>query len=176
MWSAYMSNRFTRGSAPGRARDASQRPGSFKPGHKKVGGRKKGMPNRISPDFKTAVLAAADRVGMDGKGKDGVVGYFSYLAEQYPAAYCKILSRVIDIEEVYPERSSPTSDQLNADLGEYMRTDCDQLKDALPDEMTIMAMKDPEAFSTAIAVLLPRPTKRRRHRKEYQDQDPYTRR
>ena len=100
-----MSDPFTRGSAPGRARDASQRPGSFKPGHKKVGGRTKGTPNRISADFKTAVLAAADRIGMDGKGKDGVVEYFGYLAERYPAAYCKLVS--------------PTADQLNSDARRY---------------------------------------------------------
>src|SRR5580693_10623737 len=110
-----MSNPFSRGSAPGRARDADQRRGSFKPGHKKVGGRRKGTPNRISADYKQAVLAVADRVGMDAKGNDGVVGYFRYLALQYPAAYCKLLSRIIDIEEVYPQRLSRTSDQLDAD-------------------------------------------------------------
>ena len=37
-----MTNPFNRGSAPGRARDALQRSGSFEPGHKKRGGRKKG--------------------------------------------------------------------------------------------------------------------------------------
>jgi hypothetical protein len=54
-----MTNAFTRGTAPGRERDASQRPGSFKPGHKKLGGRKKGTPNALSVDYKTAVIAAA---------------------------------------------------------------------------------------------------------------------
>lgn len=154
-----MSNPFTRGSAPGRARDASQRPGSFKPGHKKVGGRKKGTPNRISADYKQAVLAAADRVGMDGMGEGGIVGYLCYLALQYPAAYCKLLCRIIDIEEVYPERSSRTADQLDADIGQSIRTDCQQ-SDALIAEMTIMAIKEPGTFGTAIAALLPRPSKR----------------
>ena len=32
-----MTNPFNRGSSPDRARDASQRPGTFKPGHKKLG-------------------------------------------------------------------------------------------------------------------------------------------
>ena len=76
-----MGNPFTRGSAPGRARDASQRPGSFKPGHKKVGGRKKGTPNRISAACKQAIMAVADRIGMDGTGKGGLVGYMRYLAQ-----------------------------------------------------------------------------------------------
>jgi hypothetical protein len=141
-----MSNPFSRGSAPGRARDADQRRGSFKPGHEKVGGRKKGTPNRISADFKTALLAVADRIGMDGKGKDGMVGYFGYIAERYPAAYCKLVSRFIDFEEVYPERSSPTADQLNSDLREDMQTKCNQAKEAPPDEMMIMAIRYPEAF------------------------------
>ena len=162
-----MSNPFTRGSAPGRARDASQRPGSFKPGHKKVGGRKKGTPNRISADYKQAVMAVADRIGMDGTGEGGLVGYTCYLAQQYPGAYCKLLSRIIDIEEVYPERSSRTADQLDADLRQSIRTDGQQSEDALIDELTIMAIKEPEAFSAALAALLPRPSKRRRQSREY---------
>jgi hypothetical protein len=113
----------------------------------------------MSADYKQAVLAVADRVGMDGKGKDGVVGYFRYLALQYPAAYCKLLSRIIDIEEVYPQRLSRTSDQLDADIRQSIRTDCQQ-SDSLIAEMTIMAIKHPEV-SAAIAALLPRPSKRR---------------
>jgi hypothetical protein len=122
--------------------------------------RRKGTPNRISADYKQAVLAVADRVGMDAKGKDGVVGYFRYLALQYPATYCKLLSRIIDIEEVYPQRLSRTSDQLDADIRQSIRTDCQQ-SDSLIAEMTIMAIKHPEVFSAAIAALLPRPSKRR---------------
>lgn len=144
-----MANPFTRGSAPGRARDADQRPGSFKAGHKKVGGRQKGTPNRISADFKGAVLAVAGSVGMDGMGKGGIVGYFRYLARRYPEAYCKLLSRILDIEEICPEPSL-TADQLNAHLREYIRTD-----DQPFDELTVMAIKEPEAFCTTIAALLP---------------------
>ena len=40
-----LTNPFTRGSAPDRARSADLRPGSFKPGHEKRGGRKRGTPN-----------------------------------------------------------------------------------------------------------------------------------
>lgn len=149
------------GSAPGRARDASQRPGSFKPGHKKVGGRKKGTPNRISAARKQAILAVADRIGMCGTGEGRLVGYMCYLARQYPAAYCKLLSRMIDIQEVYPERSSRTADQVDADLRQSIRTDNQQFEDALIDEMAIMAIKEPEAFCAAITALLPRPSKRR---------------
>lgn len=54
-----MTNPFTRGSAPGRARDAHSRRGSFKQAHKKLGGRKRGTPNLISIDYKKALLEAA---------------------------------------------------------------------------------------------------------------------
>jgi hypothetical protein len=162
-----MGNPFTRGSAPGRARDASQRPGSFKPGHKKVGGRKKGTPNRISAARKQAILAVADRIGMDGTGEGGLVGYTCYLTQQYPAAYCKLLSRIIDIEEVYPERLSRTADQLDVEVRQPIRTDRQPSEDVLIEELTITALKEPEAFCAALAPLLPRPPKRRRPSREY---------
>ena len=71
-----MTNPRKRGSAPDRARDAHLRPGSFKKGHRKLGGRKRGTPNAFSPDYKQAILEAAHRVGHDGNGEDGAVGYF----------------------------------------------------------------------------------------------------
>jgi hypothetical protein len=162
-----MANPFTRGSAPGRARDASERPGSFKAGHKKVGGRKKGTPNRISADYKRAVMAVADRVGMFGMGEGGLVGYLRYLARQYPPAYCKLLCRLMDIQEAYPERFSHTVDQLDVGLRQSIRTDNQQSEDALTDELIVMAIKEPEAFSVALGALVPRPSKRRRQSREY---------
>jgi hypothetical protein len=94
-----MTNPFNRGSAPGRERHASQRPDSFKPGHKKVGGRKKGTPNAMSVDYKKAVLAAAYFVGRDGKGTDGLVGYFERLLFQCPEVGCMLLGRMFLHEE-----------------------------------------------------------------------------
>ncbi len=79
-----MTNPFNRGSARDRARQAWQLPGSFEPGHAKRGGRKKGTRNLITPEHKAALLEAADRVGYDGNGKDGAVGYFTYVAERDP--------------------------------------------------------------------------------------------
>jgi hypothetical protein len=156
-----MSNPFTRGSAPGRARDASQRPGSFKPGHKKLGGRKKGTPNRISAEHKRAVMAVADRVGMDGMGDGGLVGYLCYLARQYPGAFCKALCRIMDLQEASPKRFSHTAYQLDADFRQPILTDNHEPEDARIDELIVMAMREPEAFSAALTALLPRPSKRR---------------
>ena len=69
-----LTNPFTRGSAPDRARSADRRPGSFKPGHEKRGGRKRGTPNLFTIDHKKAILEATYRIGQDGDGKDGVLG------------------------------------------------------------------------------------------------------
>jgi hypothetical protein len=84
-----------RASAPGRQRDASKRPGTFKHGHEKLGGRKRGTPNVFSRDYKKAILEAGYRLGQDGNGKDGIVGYFSWVAHYYPRAYCKLLASVL---------------------------------------------------------------------------------
>src|SRR6516162_5177925 len=79
-----MTNPFNRGTAPGRARDAPERPGTFKPGHKKLGGRKKGTPNALSADYKNAIMTAAYFVGRDGMGAEGLVGYCKRLLIECP--------------------------------------------------------------------------------------------
>ena len=48
----------------------------FKKGHKKLGGRKKGVRNKKSQSFSHLFMAAAARLGSDGKGEGGVVGFF----------------------------------------------------------------------------------------------------
>ena len=90
-----MTNRFTRGSAPGRARDSLQRTGSFKKGHKKLGGRKRGTPNVMTKEYKEALIEAANQLGSDQKGKDGLVGYLKLVAMDDPRAYCKLLGALL---------------------------------------------------------------------------------
>jgi len=111
-----MTSVFGRGSAPGRARSAQQRPGSFKRGHPKMGGRKKGTPNRIPGIFKKALYEAADRVGFAGTGEDGSVGYFVWIGRRYPTFYyLKLFGRGLAmddddttvIETTVPEPTSP---------------------------------------------------------------------
>ena len=74
---------------------------------------KSSVPQAVS--FVSQVLKRDNRVGTDGIGEDGVVGYLYHLAGRYPVAFCKLLSRIIEIEEVYPQRFSRTSDHLDAD-------------------------------------------------------------
>jgi hypothetical protein len=47
--------------------------------------------NAFSSDYKKAILEAAYRVGNDGNGKDGVVGYFSWVGECHPAIFYTVL-------------------------------------------------------------------------------------
>jgi hypothetical protein len=95
-----VTDRFKRGSAPGRARSADQRPGSFKKGHKKLGGRKRGTPNKFSAEGKKHILEAAYRVGMDANGAQGLVGYFRWVAGLCPEMVCRMLVGVMEWEEL----------------------------------------------------------------------------
>lgn len=118
-----MTNPFMRGSAPGRAQPADQRPGSFKKGHKKRGGRKRGTPNVFSIDYKKAILEATYRVGQDGNGKNGVVGYFSWVALRDPPTFCVLLGSLLPLEDAEsnaPEEPSPTMDEINRSLREHI--------------------------------------------------------
>ena len=93
---------FNRGSAPDRARDPYQRPGSFEPGRKKIGGRKKGTPNRISAAHKKAMREATHRIGSDGYGKDGEVGYFKWVAgRDIDFFYVDLWLRLLDVQEYH---------------------------------------------------------------------------
>ena len=116
-----MTNPFNRGSAPGRARDALQRSGSFEPGHKKRGGRKKGSRNVISPEHKRALLEAAHRVGSDGNGRGGIVGYFTWVRKRdltffYVDLWSRQLELQIHEEAMIAEAPGTTNESSRAKL------------------------------------------------------------
>jgi hypothetical protein len=91
-------NRLTRGSAPNRAREAWQRPGTFRSGHPKMGGRKQGTRNVMTRELKSAVIRAAHRLGSDLKGKDGIVGYLMRLAEYDVKTFVMLLRAVLPLQ------------------------------------------------------------------------------
>ena len=76
---------------------------SFKPGRKKTGGRKAGVRNKateetdkLTRDMMEMVKQAAERVGSDAAGTDGVVGYLQTIAMSHPRSFAKLIGRVMD--------------------------------------------------------------------------------
>jgi hypothetical protein len=113
-----MSNPFNRGSAPDRARDSWQRPGSFKKGRQKRGGRQKGTGNKLGPDVKRALLTAATLVGDDGAGRHGIWGYFLWLRQCHPTLfYTELWLRLLDLEayEAARGRGMPVNTESDAE-------------------------------------------------------------
>jgi hypothetical protein len=76
----------------------------FQKGHKKLGGRKKGVPNKSSLFLDKALIAAATQAGSDGKGKDGVVGYFAWILQTYPSLAVKLFGRILAYETKHPPK------------------------------------------------------------------------
>jgi hypothetical protein len=104
------------------ASESRPRPGSFKSGHAKLGGRKKGTPNLISADYKRALLEAAYRVGNDGNGKDGVIGYFTWIGTRYPTFfYVELFTRLLALEEYEPPAEPRrTAEELNQSVRHFI--------------------------------------------------------
>ena len=164
-----MTNASNRGTAPGRARDASQRPGSFKPGHKKLGGRKRGTPNALSIDYKNAVTAAAYFVGRDGKGAGGLVGYFTRLLIECPDVGLMLLARALLLEDDRPPDDRISSEEQN---DKEVRHSLGATGSGRPDpalttqfpipELMRIAVKHPKVFGKLFAAMVPVPRGRPR--------------
>ena len=87
-------------------------------------GRPKGSQNKINVLIKDAVLKAAEIVG-DG-GKDGLVGYCSFLARQEPRAFASLLGKLIPSQlsaEINVGIPSATKEQRDAAVRAAMRAD-----------------------------------------------------
>lgn len=180
-----MTNPLKRGSAPDRARPDDVRPGSFKSGHEKRGGRERerGTPNLISVDYKKALFEAAYRVGYDGNGEDGVVGYLRWVAIGHAAIFPAVLSNIMPLqvaESNLPEKPRWTMEEINQRVRDYLSQQAKtgrrrkpfRLKSRSPWDWTgqpfpvgalmQIAVADPKAFCTELAAaFLPPPTKRR---------------
>lgn len=61
-------------------------------------GRVKGKPNRTTRILKEAILMAAEQVGEDRKGRDGLVGYLRNVAKSEPKAFVGLLGRVLPLQ------------------------------------------------------------------------------
>ena len=61
-------------------------------------GRPKGSLNKTTALLKEAILAGAENVGMDGKGRNGLEGYCQYLAAEQPRAFAALLGKVLPMQ------------------------------------------------------------------------------
>ena len=119
-----MPKKSMRGIAPGRARDANTRSGSFKRYHSKRGGRQPGTRNAFSCDYKKAIFEAAHRIGYDGNGKNGLVGYLMWVAVFHPKAFSLLLEHVVPLEALVtslPVEPLPTMDQMNERVRTFLQ-------------------------------------------------------
>ncbi len=83
-----------------------QRPGTFTKGHEKLGGRKRGTPNRFNKDLIEAIVQAAEQVGSDGKGKNGVDGNLARLAGKKEGYFVSLLRQAV-------QKQVPTAEPEN---------------------------------------------------------------
>jgi hypothetical protein len=114
---------FIGGRATDKALDAQERSGRFKKHHAKLGGRKAGTPNLLSPDYKKLLLEAAHRIGSDGDGKNGVVGYFQWVARYHPRVFAKLLGRIVDLENnlgEMPDEPCRTTEEFKGSYFTYV--------------------------------------------------------
>ncbi len=63
------------------------------------GGRKKGTPNKVPRALKESILMAAERLGEDGRGKGGLVGYMCCVAKNQPRAFVRLVCRILKTEK-----------------------------------------------------------------------------
>ena len=61
-------------------------------------GRPKGSTNKTTALLKEAILLAAEQVGENGSGKDGLVGYLREVARADAKAFSSLLGRVIPLQ------------------------------------------------------------------------------
>lgn len=61
-------------------------------------GRTPGTPNKTTGKLKEAILLAAEGVGSDGEGKDGLTGYLTHVARTDVKAFSGLLGKVLPMQ------------------------------------------------------------------------------
>lgn len=61
-------------------------------------GRKKGSANKTTALLKDAIIRAAEATGADKAGRDGLVGYCTFLAKEEPKAFAQLLGKVLPMQ------------------------------------------------------------------------------
>jgi hypothetical protein len=89
-----MSDQTTKDGAPDRNQDELL---DSQNRRRKHGGRKPGTPNKLTKELKDAVIQAAERVGSDEKGKDGLIGYLMRVGRNDTKAFGSLLRAVLPL-------------------------------------------------------------------------------
>jgi len=63
-----------------------------------LNGRPKGVKNKITRELKEAIVTAAELVGANQKGRDGLVGYLSWMAMKHPALFARLLEKLLPLQ------------------------------------------------------------------------------
>lgn len=72
---------------------------AFRKGHAmNPAGRPVGAVNKTTRLLKHAIITAAERVGEDGKGKEGLIGYLTRLAKGEAKAFAMLLGKVLPMQ------------------------------------------------------------------------------
>jgi hypothetical protein len=112
-----------RGSQPQQARRGNPRRIGAKDGPKRARGRPPGAVNRITREVKEALLAAVNRYGEDGQGKDGLEGFFFRMCGARPDKILDILRGVMPmqmtVEQVERPKPYPTFEEIQKELAAY---------------------------------------------------------
>lgn len=61
-------------------------------------GRPKGSQNKTTTALREAILLAAEQVGEDAKGKDGLTGYLRRLAQNDARSFAVLLGKVLPLQ------------------------------------------------------------------------------
>ncbi|MCK1409539.1 hypothetical protein [Bradyrhizobium sp. 76] len=83
------------------ARTTSFKKGTAKPAKS---GRMKGTRNKTTLVLREAALFAAEASGEDGRGKNGLVGFLTSLAQHEPAVFGRLLEKILPMEAAATER------------------------------------------------------------------------
>lgn len=70
-------------------------------------GRPKGAANKTTRALKEAILKAAEEVGYDGEGEDGLTGYLRAVASKDMKAFSGLLGKVLPMQMVGDDNDGP---------------------------------------------------------------------
>jgi hypothetical protein len=148
-----------------------------------LGGRKRGTPNVFSNGYKKAIIEAAWRIGEDGNGKDGIVGFFRWVAVYHPTVFIGPMASNILLLEIAerntPEEPHRTTEEIDQWIRSYIgltgknraetetgqvgsRSQWDWTGQPFPvGPLMQVAVKDPKEFCALIAAAFLRPPTKR---------------